>query len=175
MWWTLVASLVASATAVGVALVVYPYQKDLDRKQQHKNEKRAAYRQFAQQANSFFGRAALANKSSDVDAHTEHYLRVIAASAELVIYAPKEVIVACQEYAMVVFEYSELLGAILKREGYKKREGVDRKELYQRAKRKRKAAMIALRGDLEDDGLGDPVEAMNAFFVLTEDEAQVSS
>ncbi|KKM06564.1 MULTISPECIES: hypothetical protein [Sulfitobacter] len=43
MWWTFAASLVASCTALFIAVVVYPWQKSIDRTSQLAAERRALY------------------------------------------------------------------------------------------------------------------------------------
>ena len=162
-------AILASLTALIVAVFAYKWQKELDRKQQQKSEKREAYRLFAQEVNSYFARCALGRKMPENALYNEHYLRVISAASALIMYAPKTVIESCQRYSMSVFEFSDFMGGQLNKVGYEKR-NLDRKALYEKTKKLRKEAMIALRTDLEDDSLGDAKEAMDAFFVLTLDE-----
>ena len=69
----------------------------------------------------------------DGSPYNEHYLRVISATSALIMYAPKAVIEPCQRYSMSLFEFSELTGWALEREGYKKK-SIDRKTLYEKQK-----------------------------------------
>src|SRR3546814_4720433 len=46
MWWTLLGSALASATALIIALWIFPWQKTLDRKNTILQERRAAYRNY---------------------------------------------------------------------------------------------------------------------------------
>ena len=44
MWWTLIAAAVGSGTALYIAIIVYPQQKEIDRAIEVRRERRAAYR-----------------------------------------------------------------------------------------------------------------------------------
>jgi hypothetical protein len=46
MWWTLAATIIASATALLIAFVAYPWQKAKDRELQIQSEKRSAYADY---------------------------------------------------------------------------------------------------------------------------------
>lgn len=46
MWWAFFAAIVASSTALYIAMVVYPSQKEVDRKFELRRERRKEYRRF---------------------------------------------------------------------------------------------------------------------------------
>ena len=170
--WSFYAAAVTALTALAIAFIAYPWQKRKDRQQQVLSEKRETYRRFIQEANSFFGRAALGSKLSAPDMLQEHYLRVIAQSSDLIVYAPKEVIEACQKYTQVLFEYTESIGNERSYPGYSSSPKRTSKQIYPQVKLLRRAAMLSIRRDLDESTTGSPDEAINAFFVLTPSEKE---
>ena len=168
MWWTLAAASIGSCSALLIAFVAYPWQKRKDRQQQLLHEKRDAYRRFSEEANGYFARIALGAKIHDLGQQQEHYLRVVAVSSDLIIYAPKEVIESCQRYSQTLFEFSDVVGFDRGLVGYTKKKSIlDRKSLYKEVKQMRRAAMIAIRKDLADKKNGEATDAVSAYFVLT--------
>ncbi|WP_324753099.1 hypothetical protein [Roseovarius sp. Pro17] len=131
------------------------------------HEKRQAYQKFAEEINSCFARVALGSKINDQEGHHEHYLRVVAVSSNLIVYAPKEVIKACQMYSQTVFEYSDMMGLAQGYVGYSTPPSRDRKAVHAEAKQRRRAAMLSIRNDLYEREETASTEAVNAFFVLT--------
>jgi hypothetical protein len=172
MWWTLVAATVGSLTALTIAFLAYPWQKAKDRHQLLKSEKREAYRRFSEEANGYFARCALGIKIEEGPELQEHYIRVVAVSSDLIVYAPKEVIEACQKYSQRLFEFSDFMGSVRKLPGYEVQDFTqeDKLKLYSEVKRARRRAMVSIRIDLNENDEAEANEAVNAFFVLTSDD-----
>ena len=162
-----VAALIASSTAVLFAFFAYAWQKRKDRAHQLAQEKREAYRRFLEESTSFFTRVALATKVEDSSTLQEHYLRVVAVSADLIIYAPTEVIGSCQKYAEKLFEYSERLGRARRLPGYDTEGEMDHRSIYPEVKRLRKQAFLSIRRDLTGVNQRKSEKAVDAFFIKT--------
>jgi len=162
-----VAALIASATAIIIAFFAYAWQKRKDRAHLLAQEKREAYRRFLEESTSYFGRVALATKVEDSSTLQEHYLRVVAVSADLIIYAPVEVIEKCQKYAEKLFEYSDRLGRARKLPGYDADGEADHSSIYPDVKRLRREAFLSIRQDLTGASRRISEKAVDAFFVKT--------
>ncbi|WP_372572720.1 hypothetical protein [Ruegeria jejuensis] len=167
MWWTFAAACLASMTALAIAFGAYPWQKSADRKQQLLHERREGYRRFLEEANSLLARVVVRQPSPSDKEEFEHYLRVVAVSSNLTLYAPKDVIEACQKYSQELFAYMRTVDQLkdkYSKNWWSKPESI---EATNRVRALRRKATISIRRDLEETGGGEIEAAVDAFFILT--------
>lgn len=172
MWWTLAAASMASATALLVAFVAYPYQKRKDRKLKEHSEKLAAYQRFvfAITAHQTLLASSLYEKR-DGGILVEHP-RVVAASYEVIFYGPTAVISACQKYLQALLEYQNYVLGQLGSEKHKSASAghPTGKHAFVPAQKARRDAILAIRKDITDESEMAAIEAVNAFFTMTPTE-----
>lgn len=105
---TLLAALVASATAIYIAKWVYPQQKNIDRRNEVFNEKREAYRKFLTAMNSLY--TAVLDK--DKAGALTRMLDLHAVASDMACFASPEVAVFARDYLDKVQKFRSIAFAL---------------------------------------------------------------
>jgi hypothetical protein len=169
MWWTLAAATVASATALLVAFVAYPYQKKKDRKLKEHSEKLAAYQRFVIAITAHHSLLASSLYEEEDAGIVAAYPSVVAASYEVIFYGPPDVISACQKYLQTLLEYQNY---VLGKLGSEKHASASKKhpegrDAFVPSQKARRAAVLAIRKDIAGETDEAALKAINAFFTMT--------
>lgn len=169
MWHYIISASIASLTALVIAFVAYPWQKKKDRDLKIHSEKLAAYQHFIRELTEFHIMTATKNfVKGDTDALTSRYPQAMAASYALIFYAPKDVIVKSQLYVDALFDlFSFSLQRLRKEEILDDSHLARMEELFDATSKARRAAVLAIRKDVNDELESASEEAINAFFINT--------
>ncbi|SFE76217.1 hypothetical protein SAMN04488523_11063 [Sulfitobacter brevis] len=169
MWWTLAAASIASATALLVAFVAYPYQKKKDRNLKEHSEKLAAYQRFVTSITAHHSLLASSLYEGEDAGILDAYPKVVASSYEVIFYGPPYVISACQQYLKSLLEYQNF---VLGKLGSKKHASAsvghpEGRDAFKPSQKARRAAILSIRKDITNETEQAAQEAINAFFTMT--------
>ena len=154
------APLIATATALLIAFVAYPWQKTRDRHLKMNEEKRAAYQRFLRALTEHQMRLAACIKHRKDFGIGELGPEAIAMSYELVTYAPKSVIEVCQVYVSTLYVLEEQVWSYIRGEV----ESLDYETVYRPSRIARRNVVHVIRKDIGQEADEEAAEAVAAFF-----------
>ncbi len=151
-------AIIASVTALLIAFVAYPIQKNRDRKLQKEQERRSIYRDFWEATNRHFSMVHVASIKKEIDELSESHMDLVSKASGIVLYAEADednnVLELCRKYYQILLEYETDVKA--KCGHQKSKSFVDANpdrytgNIFEKVKIERRKALLALRKDLGD-------------------------
>jgi hypothetical protein len=163
---------IAGVTALLIAFVAYPWQKQKDRKLKEHSEKLAAYQRFVRSLTEHHSLIANSIYLGEDGGISDAYPSVVAASYELIFYAPPDVIAACQQYLEKLLSYQTFaLGHLgSERHQISSKDHPTGREAFVPSQMARRAAILTIRKDIANEAEAVSEKAIRAFFTMTPDE-----
>lgn len=152
--------LIGMLTALVIAFVAYPWQKNRDRSYALREEKRASYQRFLRAVTEHQLRLANSFKHRHDYGIGDSTAKAMAVSYELVVYAPPSVIDTCETYLSALFELEDHVMAVLNGTA----EPGDYGAVYMPSRVARRDAVLAIRADIADETFEASERAVAAFF-----------